>query len=263
MCRNTETGTYQDHSAVIAEKQKLGKDVVRLRLHSPEVAKQTRPGQFVLLRPTASMDPLLARPLAVTTVKDDDVEICFHVVGRGTRILAEMQPGTALRLRGPQGNGFGTPSGKRLILVGGALGIAPLVFASQVWKEKIPTHFYTGVSCKTWSPLVDWLREEFPALQVACDDGTIGFHGNVVELVVKFLQSGDEIWACGPIPMMRALHIQTANMDVCLKVSLEERMACGFGGCLGCVIPTIFGHKRVCADGPVFESLEVDWDEIG
>lgn len=262
MCKNTETGAYQDHNGVIVESQNLGDSVVRIRIHAPEVAATARPGQFVLIRPTTSLDPLLARPLAITAAIAGDVEICFHVVGRGTRILAGLRPGTTLRLRGPQGNGFGTPRGKRLVLVGGALGIAPLLFAEQVWGNTTPTRLFAGVSCQAWGPLIDWLHGKVSSLDVACDDGTIGFHGNVVALVTKFLQPGDEVWACGPLPMMRALHALTADRNIYLKVSLEERMACGFGGCLGCVIPTRDGHRRVCVDGPVFESMEVAWDGI-
>lgn len=262
MCGNTETGTYKDHSAFIVDRHSLGDDVVLLRLRAPEIARHARPGQFLLVRPTGSMDPLLARPLAVTNVQDDDVEICFHVVGRGTQILAGLNPGAGLRLRGPQGNGFGTPQGKRLVLVGGALGIAPLFFANMTWQERISTHFFAGVSCKAWAPLIHWLEKQNFSLKIACDDGTLGFHGNVIALVSPFLQPGDEVWACGPLPMMRALHLLCDRKGLPLKVSLEERMACGFGGCLGCVIPTLDGHRRVCVDGPVFGSSEVDWDEI-
>lgn len=263
MCRNTESGTYQDSSAYIVNRHSLGENVVHLRLHAPEVAEQARPGQFLLVRPSGSSDPLLARPLAVTNVQGDDVEICFHVVGRGTQILAGLTPGSRLHLRGPQGNGFGTPKGKRLVLVGGALGVAPLVFADRIWQEKIPTRFFAGVSCKAWAPLTNWLRERISSLHVACDDGTLGFHGNVIALTSQYLQPEDEVWACGPLPMMKALHLICIERHLTLKVSLEERMACGFGGCLGCVIPTRDGHRRVCVDGPVFESSEVAWDEIG
>jgi dihydroorotate dehydrogenase electron transfer subunit len=230
-------------------------------IHVPEIARTARPGQFLLVRPAASLDPLLGRPLAVAFCDGEDVGLCFQTVGRGTRLLAALTPGAKIWLRGPQGNGFGSPQGKRLLLVGGAMGVAPLVFARQRFRHINPL-FFAGVSCGAWSGLVDWLHCRVSPLEAACDDGSMGFHGNVVRLIENRIDPGDEIWACGPLPMMKALHAVATARKALLKVSLEERMACGFGGCMGCVIPTVNGHRRVCVDGPVFDSREVDWDGI-
>lgn len=261
MCGNTETGTYRDYEGILKEITPLGENLFLAELHAPEIASTARPGQFLLVRPTVSLDPLLGRPLAVATCSGNKVGLCFQVLGRGTRILADLPGGSALKLRGPQGNGFGLPEGKRLLLIGGALGVAPLVFAARHFSDKDPL-FFAGISCGSWSHLVEWLDTRVSRLEVACDDGTLGFHGNVVRLAEDRIAEGDEIWACGPLPMMKALHGVASSKGALLKVSLEERMACGFGGCMGCVIPTRDGHRRVCVDGPVFDSREVDWDAL-
>ncbi len=262
MCQNSDTGSYQDHQAILTETVPLGKDITLAKLQAPAVARVARPGQFLLVRPASGTDPLLGRPLAIVTCEGSTVALCFQTVGRGTTMLKELPPQSVLPVRGPQGNGFGTPRGQRLILAGGALGIAPLVFAEQQTHRRVETQFFAGVSCSTWKPLIKWLDHRIRNLHVTCDDGTIGFHGNVVHLLKDHLRPGDEIWACGPLPMMKALHNLAVEKGAMLKVSLEERMACGFGGCLGCVIPAKDGHRRVCVDGPVFDSMEVDWDAL-
>lgn len=185
--------------------------------------------------------------------------LLFHVQGRGTEALSRLCEGDVVDVRGPQGRGFPDPTGKRLLLVAGAMGVAPLMAAWKRHSTAMETELFLGVASSAWRGLLQWLDGRGFPCHVASDDGSLGRKGTVVDLLEERMEEGDEVWACGPRAMMAAV---AAVVPGRLSVSLEARMACGYGGCLGCAVPLRSGNLRVCVDGPVFDGKEVLWDEL-
>lgn len=241
-----------DYSAVLTSVELICDDVLYLRASCPEVAKGIDPGQFILLRdPSWGLDPLLMRPFAVAGVIGDDIEILLQVVGKGTERLVNRKVGDPLIVRGPMGRGFSAPSSSP-VYVAGTLGAAPLLFARDRFGVG---RFIMGVPNSGWGNFVHWMEKRCPELEVFSDDGSLGTKGNAL----KGLPPGEDvsIMACGPGPMLAAM--AKLGLGDC-QVSMESRMACGIGACSGCVIDTLSGKKRVCADGPVFDLQEVVWN---
>lgn len=218
-----------------------------------------RPGQFAMLAldpESAHRDPLLARPMAVYRGDASALEFRFKVVGRGTRILGSLTTGSRLGVVGPLGNGF--PSlPPASVLVGGGTGIASLY-------ELAAHHSRVRVLLggKTQEEVLG--LEDFEALgvdlQVATEDGSRGHKGLVTDLLEP--EPDRTVVACGPTPMMWAAAELCRKAGARCLVSLESPMACGFGICLGCAIPTGAGFRYVCTDGPVFDAEEIRWEEL-
>ncbi len=247
----------------------------RLRLGVPGWPGSA-PGQFAMLSPgpcgaAERFDPLLPRPMAVyRTVPEPggaELEILYKRSGRGTRLLAGTQPGETVRLVGPLGVGFPLPQvGQRALLVGGGTGIASLYELATAARARGPVVVLLGA--RAAGDLMG--REDFVALgvelRIATEDGSEGWRGRITELLERALAepgaAEDLVYACGPTPMMRrAAEIAAAQGRRCI-VSLENRMACGFGVCLGCAVPRAEGgFALVCRDGPVLDAQAVRWEE--
>jgi NAD(P)H-flavin reductase len=170
---------------------------------------------------------------------DETLEFLFDDVGPGTNRLMELDTGDELHLLGPLGHGFAPPrDGRRPVLVGGGVGIAPLV----IWSDQLG-------GAETLLGFRDAAHAEgavlIPGARVATDDGSVGHHGFVTDLLE--LDDGVEVYACGPPPMLDAI----ARLGVPAQLAMESGMACGFGACFGCVVPTVNGYVRLCVDGPV------------
>lgn len=232
-----------------------------LWLEAPRIAGAARPGQFVMVRCGEGADPLLRRPLSIhRTAGRGGLALLFEMVGRGTAWLAGRAPGDPVDLLGPLGNGFRVAPGCRdILLVAGGIGIAPLAFLAD---EALGAGARVGLlqGARTGSLLCP--RHCLPpgaAVVCVTDDGSCGRQGLVTGLVEEFAAGAEQVFACGPAGMYREM----AGLE-CLKgkpvqLSLEERMACGLGACLGCVVRTTGGPKRVCHDGPVFEMGDITW----
>jgi len=249
----------------------------RLVLRVAEGWPEAQPGQFLMLSPgtrggAERYDPLLPRPMAIFRTRrmggEAAVEVLYKVVGRGTSLLADARPGDVVRLVGPLGRGFPEPSpGERVLLVGGGTGVASLFELARRSSTRARVSVLLGA--RTAADLMG--RADFESLdadlQVATDDGSEGTAGFVTELLERELaaEAAARVYACGPTPMMqRAAEITEAAGLPC-TVSLENRMACGFGVCLGCAVPrsdSEQGYHLVCRDGPVFESGELSWEGL-
>jgi dihydroorotate dehydrogenase electron transfer subunit len=247
----------------------------RLVLRVEEGWPETRPGQFLMLSPGTRgrvdrYDPLLPRPMAIfrTHRKGGEaaVEVLYKVVGRGTALLADARPGERVRMVGPLGRGFPEVSpGERVILVGGGTGIASLFDLARHSSKRAQLVVLLGA--RTAADLMG--QGDFEGLdvelQVSTDDGSEGTRGFVTELLEREIAGGDaaRVYACGPTPMMRRAAEVTGAAGLPCLVSLENRMACGFGVCLGCAVPRADeGYHLVCQDGPVFESGDLSWDGL-
>jgi len=256
----------RDFRAVVLEKLQFSDELFMIRVLPEEDFSTPLPGQFYLLKSWEGFDPLLSRPFAPVAVHGNGaLDFIIKVVGRGTKIIRSSIEGTKVKLRGPCGNPFPVPSGQRLLLLGGSVGIAPMLFAYKRYKDRVPAKLIIGVPGEEWKNFFESELVSDTNLEIFSDDGSIGRLGTPLTfLSEEGIEADDEVWACGPIGMLKALgnSLMHKVMENQVYVSLEARMACGIGGCLGCVIPTTRGNRRVCADGPVFRMSEVSWNEL-
>jgi dihydroorotate dehydrogenase electron transfer subunit len=234
------------------------------------------PGQFVMVRSAGHREPLLSRPLSVFGYERyrgyGMLSLLYRVAGEGTALLSRMQPGDPLSILGPLGTGFSWSAGmKRPILIAGGIGAAPLIYLmKQMCRRQAIDHsmnaiFYLGAQTEALLTGLDHL-EGACDLRICTDDGSRGTQGVVTEALKKeipFCDPADTaLFACGPGPMVRALAALLPAMPFPCQVSLEERMACGLGACLGCAVAVrsengTMGYQRVCKDGPVFDLRKI------
>ena len=262
MCSGSAHLPSGDHKGIVSDSKRITDDIFSVSIICPQIARHSLPGQFIMLRLPGRTDPLLGRPFAIAGCSGDIFTVIFKVVGKMTGLLASVMSGQEISVRGPVGNSFGELSCKTIFLVAGTLGAAPLLFAQSSLGETTNSRFILGVPDKTWIPYVEWIRGKVPHMNVFSEDGSTGSKGNVLAGLPRELPDNSELWVCGPLPMMSAICKRFSESSERILVSLEKRMACGMGGCLGCVIDTTFGKRRVCVDGPVFRGSEVCWDEL-
>ncbi len=263
-------------TARVVSQTRLTSDIFELMLETA-LAREVRPGQFVVLY-CSDQARLLPRPISVcdSIPGENRLRLVYRVVGEGTGELARLQTGSYVRVLGNLGNGFDllTASGKRVLIVGGGVGIPPLLFLTEVLRrqsgEKAPVHVTIALGYRNSETfLVDRFRESGEVL-IASDDGSVGMKGTVMDVIRREKTAFDVVYACGPMPMLRALaayseETRCEEKNIKCYVSLEERMACGVGACLGCVCKTVKKDKhshvnntRICTDGPIFLAAEVD-----
>ncbi len=260
--------TVKQVSAEVSLVEPVAAATFRIDLRARPIAAAAAPGQFVMVGPLSpsSSDPFLNRPISIAGVgSEGTIELIVGVVGRGTELLSQVRVGQRIGLLGPQGHGFSEPlSGQRLMLVAGGLGIAPLRFlALRAADRGARVSLLYGASTKARLIALDELIEREIALKRATDDGSAGARGMVTDLLAEMLDheapggTPGAIAACGPLPMMRTVSELGARASWPVELSLESRMACGVGACLGCTLDLPGGKRRACVDGPVFSSHEV------
>ena len=209
---------------------------------------------------------LLRRPISVCMVQEDEPQdtarVVFEVRGEGTKWLAERRVGDKVNVLGPLGNGFTVTPNDRLLLVGGGIGVPPLL-GQAAFTAKNSTAIL-GFRSADRAMLVEDYRDYCEAVYLCSDDGSLGRHGFVDAQLKDILEKDKNftaVLACGPKPMLKNVAKVAAEFGVPCQVSLEERMACGVGACLGCAVQMADGTmKHVCKDGPVFDAKEVDWN---
>ncbi|MEJ5339836.1 MAG: dihydroorotate dehydrogenase electron transfer subunit [Aquificaceae bacterium] len=226
-----------------------------LELHAPEIAKEVKAGQFVMLGVSPTLDPLGRRAFAVADVRDERLLIFYDLVGKGTGLLSAVKEGEGLPTFGPLGKGLFPQEGDKHLLLGGGVGLAGLSLLGKELraKGKRVVFVYAGRS-EEHLGMEDWLKEEGFDYILYTEDGSRGRKGLITDALREF----DITWvvhACGPKGMLRAL--KNMNTGHNMYFSLESRMACGWGVCLGCVVKTPEGYRRVCYEGPVLPAGEV------
>ncbi|MBS6397352.1 MAG: dihydroorotate dehydrogenase electron transfer subunit [Clostridiales bacterium] len=246
--------------AVVIEQEKIAADVYSLWLQTEQIAKEAKPGQFISVY-SRDESRMLPRPISICEIDREagKLRIVYRVVGEGTKEFSSLKAGDRLEILGPLGNGFPLKD-KKAFLMGGGIGIPPMV---QLAKElDCEVQIIAGYRDELF------LTEELGAngaLYVATEDGSAGTKGNVMDAVRENGLTADIIYACGPKPMLRAIKAYAEEQGIECYISMEERMACGVGACLACVCQsrdvdehTHVHNKRVCKDGPVFLSTEVE-----
>ncbi len=229
-----------------------------MQINAPFLAKHSIAGQFVSVKVQENTtDPLLRIPLAVHEINHDNIGLLYRIVGKATKILSTKRAQENISVLGPLGNGFTIQGNKNAILVAGGFGVAPLYFLAQtLTKKNIKTTILIGAFNK--EQILG--AEKFTALgaevHIATEDGSLGFKGNVTELLDSRLRGNDDVivYASGPQPMLTALAKITQQLNISAQLSMDAYMACGIGACRGCVVPTREGYKLCCKDGPVFDA---------
>jgi dihydroorotate dehydrogenase electron transfer subunit len=247
--------------------------VFRLSFLSKEIAREAQPGQFVMIHPQKFSEPLLPRPFSIHRVQGNRVDLLIRVAGQGTRQLCGLSPGEVLEIKGPLGRGFKLDSEKDPILVAGGIGVAPLLYLADRLitmkrnKTVAPPRLLIGAGSKKELLGLREFKEMGIWVQVVTEDGSFGQRGLVTDLLERMSAKGLDramIYTCGPQGMLRAVASWAASGNISCQVSLEARMACGMGACLGCSVARQSdsgpSYAKVCQDGPVFEAQEVAWD---
>ena len=262
----------------ILSRKEVAPNIYLMKLKAPEIVQDTLPGQFIYIKCSKDNYPLLRRPLSIHRIdkEKEEIYILFQVAGEGTKLLSQRVVGDDLDIMGPIGNGFNIyPESKKIIIVGGGIGVAPLL---ALCEESIRQGKEVRVLIGALKKELVLGEESFKILgakvDVATNDGSYKYKGLVTDLLEKIIKEGwlpDQIFACGPKLKLKKIVKISLNVHINCQISLEERMACGIGACLGCVCKiktkdkkgdkVKYEYKRVCVDGPIFEGSEVVWDD--
>lgn len=253
---------YRESAAVVEQRQ-IAADIYSLWIRTERIAEEAGPGQFLSLY-SKDDSRMLPRPISICEIDREGkrIRMVYRVAGQGTEEFSRLQAGDHIEVLGPLGNGFPLNTGKKkAVLMGGGIGIPPMVqLARELETEEVQV--IAGYRDELF------LTDELAAgggLCIATEDGSAGTKGNVLDAVKEQGVTADVIYACGPKPMLRAIKAYAQEKGIECWISMEERMACGIGACLACVCQskevdshTHVHNKRVCKDGPVFLSTEVE-----
>ena len=267
---NRSLNTYDVQTAILSNEE-VAEAHYLLRCECPEIAQHARPGQFVHVMVSQNTGMLLRRPFTIYTIEGHEITMLYQIIGDGTKRLSEMLEGEPLQILGPLGNTFDfTEKPEPAILVGGGAGIASLMLLAVALRENgIQTFGLVGAQRRSRLLSVADLESIGISVHIATDDGSIGHHGYVTDVLADLLGktnlSCPTIYACGPHAMLSAVTKIALDFEVPAQIAMENRMGCAMGVCLGCVCPVQIDadrieYQRVCTEGPVFNAAEIAWD---
>ncbi len=259
-CKRKETAT-------VVSQELLANGIYSMWLQTEEVAEMAVPGQFISMY-TNDGSKLLPRPISLCEIDQEkkQLRVVYRVTGEatGTKQFSKMKAGDTIDILGPLGNGFPLEmaKGKKAFLMGGGIGVPPILeLAKQLECEKKQI----VVGYRDAETFLQTEFEENGEVYISTEDGSVGTKGNVMDAIREHALEADIIYACGPTPMLRAIKQYAESSGIVCYISMEERMACGIGACLACVCQSKekdhhsnVNNKRVCKDGPVFLSTEVE-----
>ncbi|HCK24624.1 MAG TPA: dihydroorotate dehydrogenase electron transfer subunit [Bacteroides graminisolvens] len=248
---------------VVSENIQLNDNYVLLKMTAPTELPDMLPGQFAELEVEGSSKTFLRRPISINFIDKDNNEVWFliQLVGDGTRHLAAVKRGQTINVILPLGNSFTMPenASERLLLVGGGVGTAPMLFlGEQLSKKGFTPNFLLGARSQNDLLQLDEFTQ-YGNVFTTTEDGSMGEKGYVTQHSLLSTQTFNKIYTCGPKPMMMAVAKYAKTNNIECEVSLENTMACGFGVCLCCVENTTEGHICVCKEGPVFNIKKLLW----
>ncbi len=227
--------------------KKISTNIYQLKLKGDFKGK---PGQFYMVKGWSGKDPFLPRPISISGLEDGQLTLLYEVVGRGTHIISELKEGDSLSLLGPLGSGFDLEKQEKVAIVSGGIGIAPLLYLAKELKGSVD--LYSGFREESY--YTEEFKDYIEEINISTEDGSVGHKGYITEILNP--EDYDLVISCGPEEMIRAL-VQLCKDKTKLQISMENRMACGIGACMGCTIETVRGMERVCKEGPVFKAEEV------
>ncbi len=250
-------------TVTVTRAEQIETDIFSMRIQDVDMANAAKPGQFVSLY-CQDGSRLLPRPISICEIDREQgtLRLVYRVVGEGTKEFSHLHAGATIDVLGPLGNGF-TTEGTKALLIGGGIGIPPMLeLAKTLHQQGVEVQVVLGYRD------VLFLQQEFvpyATVYISTEDGSHGTKGNVIDAIRENGLTADVIYACGPTPMLRGVKAYGMEKGITTQLSLEERMACGVGACLGCVCKTTeknpktqVNNKRVCKDGPVFYAQEVE-----
>lgn len=250
--------------STVIEQKMIADGICSMWLDAKEIAVQAKPGQFISVY-SNDKSRVLPRPISICEIDREKgtLRIVYRVVGKGTEEFSKAEAGDSFEILGPLGNGFPIEEAKvkKVLMIGGGIGVPPMLqTAKEIEGEAIIVSGYRNQDL--------FLKEELESagtLFIATEDGSVGTKGNVVDAIRENQIEADMMFACGPKPMLRALKNYALEKGIPCWISMEEKMACGVGACLACVCQSkdVDSHshvhnKRICKDGPVFLSTEVE-----
>ena len=258
---------FQERATVLSQ-ECLGAGIYDLTIQTKEIAAHAKAGQFVSVY-SADASKLLPRPISLCGIdgKAGTLRLVYRVTGEGTGTeeFSRLQKGDVVKILGPLGNGFTVEPGKKAFLIGGGIGVPPMLQLAKDMKNAGVADFQIVMGYRDANTfLMDEFKEQAETF-VATEDGSVGTKGNVLDAIRANALMADVIYACGPTPMLRALKAYAAEQGMDCYISMEERMACGIGACLACVCNSTskdehsnVNNKRICKEGPVFDAKEVE-----
>lgn len=252
-------------NAIIIKNDCYTDNIYDMLLSAPEIANLAQAGQFINVY-TGKGEMILPRPISLCEIdkKKGTLRLLYQTIGKGTQYFSTLQKGDSIKILGALGNGFSiNPEHKNHILIGGGIGVPPMLELAKTLKGNI--HMFIGA--KSNPILVQEFKKIGVNVIIATDDGSCGIHGTVLDAIEKEQPKGNMIYACGPRVMLKAISKWAEQNQMPIQVSMEERMACGIGACVGCAIKikkkdaNDWENLKVCKDGPVFWGNEVLWNE--
>lgn len=257
---------FQETVTVVSQKQ-IGTGIYDLTIQTKEIAAAAKAGQFVSVY-SNDASKLLPRPISLCGIdrKAGTLRLVYRVTGEhtGTEEFSRLQAGDTMKIMGPLGNGFTVEKGRKAFLIGGGIGVPPMLQLAKEMKDAGENFQIVMGYRDAGTFLLDEFKEQGESF-VATEDGSVGTKGNVLDAIRENHLDADVIYACGPTPMLRALKAYAEEQNMTCYVSMEERMACGIGACLACVCNSTdkdahsnVKNKRICKEGPVFNAKEVE-----
>lgn len=251
-------------------KKELISGIFKFSIEAPEIVKQAKAGQFIEIRVNDDIEPFLRRPISIHNIDKDcgKLDFIFQKKGKGTEILSKKSVGDLIDIVGPLGNGtFDYSNYQNLAVIGGGIGIFPLYELSKNAKnEGKNVNIYLGFRNKYLIVLENEFKNISTNFILTTDDGSYSKKGFAIDFLKQDIESGriDSIYACGPLPMLKAVQKLALEKNIFCQISLEEKMACGLGVCLGCAVKTSDSfkdapqYKHVCKNGPVFNAKDIE-----
>ena len=256
--------------AKLLKKEELKPGILKFSVQADEIVSTAKPGNFIEIRVNDDIEPFLRRPISIYNMNKENgiLEFIFQIKGKGTTILARRNEGELIDIVGPLGFGtFKYSSYENLAIIGGGIGVFPLYeLAKSAKNENKNVNTYLGFRNKDLVVLENEFKEVSNQLTITTDDGSYAQKGFAIDFLKKDIEDGkiDSIYACGPLPMLKAIRELAIEKNIPCQISLEERMACGLGVCLGCAVKTAKSPKEtpeywhVCKAGPVFQAKDVE-----
>lgn len=254
----------------LVKKEELIKDIFKFSVEVPEIVKEAKPGNFIEIRVSENTEPFLRRPISIYNLDKERgiLEFIFQVKGKGTQILSNKKIGEEIDIMGPLGFGtFKYDGYSNIAIIGGGIGIFPLYeLAKSAKNQNIGVNTYLGFRNKELVVLEKEFNEVSNKSTITTDDGSYAEKGFAIDYLIKDLEKNnvDCIYACGPLPMLKAVQKLAIDTGIPCQISLEEKMGCGLGACLGCAVKTSKSSKEnpeywhVCKAGPVFQAKDVE-----
>lgn len=255
-CRN-----IMDYHCEVLRSEKLSDKIYWLTVKCPELASKAVPGNCIMVYISDGLEPLLGRPFAVVDADMDrgELSVCYIMQGHGTELLSGLKLGSFVKVRGL----LGVPlpvSGKKIYLTGGGVGIAIFMLYNKIYRENV-AGLYLGIPGRGSEKYAQEILHHAADAKIFTDDGSFGDGDSMFKALPKELGENEEIWACGPPGFIKAVKSKYSSQLDKVLLALEKRMACGYGGCMGCTIETKDGMKRLCVDQSLFRADEVNPDE--